>query len=99
MRLLENSVGEYADRLVSIERAYQLGIAHNIARIYADILNEPLPAEIARLVAHLDPGQEARQPARKDGKQLAGSPAPSLPDEVPACRELSSTSGRSHRCW
>ena len=36
MRLLENSVGEYADRLVSIERAYQLGIAHNIARIYAD---------------------------------------------------------------
>jgi len=65
MRLLENSVGEYADRLVSIERAYQLGIAHNIARIYADILNEPLPAEIARLVAHLDPGQEASEPARK----------------------------------
>ena len=65
MRLLENSVGEYADRLVSIERAYQLGIAHNIARIYADILNEPLPAEIARLVAHLDPGQEASAPARK----------------------------------
>ena len=65
MRLLENSVGEYADRLVAIERAYQLGIAHNIARIYADILNEPLPAEIARLVAHLDPGQEASAPARK----------------------------------
>ena len=49
MRLLENSVGEYADRLVSIERAYQLGIAHNIARIYADILNEPLPSEFAPL--------------------------------------------------
>ena len=63
MRLLENSVGEYAD--FSTERAYQLGIAQNIARIYADILNEPLPAEIARLVAHLDPGQEARQPASK----------------------------------
>jgi hypothetical protein len=54
-----------ADRLLSVERAYQLGIAENIVRIYADILNEPLPAEIARLVSHLDPGQKASEPARK----------------------------------
>ena len=56
---------EYADRLLSVERGYQLGIARSIARIYADVLNEPVPADIARLVARLDPGQEASKPAPK----------------------------------
>ena len=66
MRLLENSVGEYADRFVSIERAYQLGIAHNIARIYADS-KRAAPGEIARLVAHLDPVRKrARQRVKWD---------------------------------
>ena len=56
---------EYADRLLSVERGYQLGIARGIARIYADVLNEPVPADIARLVARLDPGQEASKPEPK----------------------------------
>jgi hypothetical protein len=59
-------LSEQADRLVSIERGYQLGIARSIARIYADVLNEPVPADIARLVARLDPGQEASKPDPKD---------------------------------
>ena len=34
---------EYADRLLSVERGYQLGTARSIARIYADVLHEPVP--------------------------------------------------------
>ena len=63
--LTSSSFREHADRLVSIERGYQLGIARSIARIYADVLNEPVPADIARLVARLDPGQEASKPEPK----------------------------------
>jgi hypothetical protein len=48
-------IREYADRLMSIERGRQLGIARSIAHLYADVLKEPIPTEIARLVGYLDP--------------------------------------------
>ena len=53
-------VVEYEERVLSIERARQLRIAMRIARIYTDVLNEPVPAEIARLLASLEADQETR---------------------------------------
>jgi hypothetical protein len=43
-------IRDYAERLMSVERGRQLGIARSIAHLYADVLKEPIPSEIARLV-------------------------------------------------
>jgi hypothetical protein len=51
-------ITDYADRLMSIERARQLAIARSIARLYADVLKEPIPTDIERLVRHVDPGHD-----------------------------------------
>ena len=48
-------VRDYAERLMSVERGRQLGIGRSIAHLYADVLKEPIPKEIARLVGYLDP--------------------------------------------
>ena len=48
------TIRDYADRLMSVERGRQLGIALSIADLYADVLNEPIPIEIARLIGYLD---------------------------------------------
>ena len=48
-------IRDYAERLMSLERGRQLGIARSIAHLYADVLKEPIPSEIARLVGYLDP--------------------------------------------
>lgn len=54
-------IGEYADRVMTVERGHQLGIARSIAHLCADVLNEPLPTEIARLVRYLDPDHETSE--------------------------------------
>ena len=56
MRAASNTIIlDYADRLMSVERGRQLGIARSIAHLYADVLNEPIPIEITRLIGYLDP--------------------------------------------
>jgi hypothetical protein len=40
-------IRDYAERLI-VERGRQLGIARSIAHLYADVLKEPIPREIAR---------------------------------------------------
>jgi hypothetical protein len=64
-------IRDYAERLMSVERGRQLGIARSIAHLYADVLKEPIPREIARLVGYLDaPTNTAEQPPASGGDTL-----------------------------
>jgi hypothetical protein len=61
-------IRDYAERLMSVERGRQLGIARSIAHLYADVLKEPIPREIARLVGYLDaPTNTDEQPPAISG--------------------------------
>ncbi|MDF2766658.1 MAG: hypothetical protein K0S81_3653 [Rhodospirillales bacterium] len=61
-------VRDYAERLMSVERGRQLGIGRSIAHLYADVLKEPIPREIARLVGYLDPPTNTdEQPPQTSG--------------------------------
>ena len=44
---------EFVSRLLSQDRGLQVRIASNVARIYSDVLKEPVPTEVARLLAGL----------------------------------------------
>ena len=35
-------------------RAAQLAVARDLARIYADVLNDPMPPDLARLIERLE---------------------------------------------
>jgi hypothetical protein len=49
----------FSGTLVSIDGGRQLAIARNLARLYADVLDEPLPCDLERLIARLqDPSGE-----------------------------------------
>ena len=43
----------FSGTLVSIDGGRQLAIARNLARLYADVLHEPLPCDLERLLARL----------------------------------------------
>ena len=58
---------------MSVERGRQLGIALSIAHLYADVLNEPIPIEITRLIGYLDPPEhEPLATSSVDAMQQAG---------------------------
>jgi hypothetical protein len=44
----------FSGTLVSIDGGRQLAIARNLARLYADVLHEPLPCDLERLIARLE---------------------------------------------
>ena len=46
----------FSGTLLSLDRGHQLGIARNLARLYAEVLEEPLPPELQRLIARLEAG-------------------------------------------
>jgi len=48
------NLNAFSGTLLSLERGHQLGIARNLARVYAEVLDEPLPAELRRLIARLE---------------------------------------------
>lgn len=43
----------FSGTLVSIEGGRQLAIARNLARLYHDVLHEPLPCDLQRLLDRL----------------------------------------------
>ena len=51
----------FSGTLLSLDRGQQLGVARNLARVYAEVLEEPLPAELRRLIARLERSGPSRQ--------------------------------------
>ena len=43
----------FSGTLVSIDGGRQLAIARNLARLYQDVLQEPLPCDLQRLIERL----------------------------------------------
>ena len=43
----------FSGTLVSIDGGRQLAIAQNLARLYEDVLHQPLPCDLQRLIARL----------------------------------------------
>jgi Anti-sigma factor NepR len=50
----------FSGTLLSLDRGLQLGIARNLARVYAQVLEEPLPADLQRLITRLEGSQTER---------------------------------------
>jgi hypothetical protein len=44
----------FSGTLVSIDGGRQLAIARNLVRLYEDVLQEPLPCDLRRLIAQLE---------------------------------------------
>jgi hypothetical protein len=44
----------FSGTLVSIDGGRQLAIARNLRRLYEDVLHEPLPCDLQRLIARLE---------------------------------------------
>ena len=44
----------FSGTLISIDGGRQLAIARNLARLYEDVLQEPLPCDLQRLIARLE---------------------------------------------
>ena len=57
-------IGNWAFGAQSAETQDSLMIARNLARLYADVLEEPLPPDLARLIGRLEERLRRRAPAR-----------------------------------
>ncbi len=42
-------------------------IARNLARLYSDVLEEPLPPDLARLIGRLEERLTTKRPGRAEG--------------------------------
>ena len=42
------------ERAASVSYSYKLSIAHNLQRIWSDVLEEPLPQDLQRLITKLE---------------------------------------------
>jgi hypothetical protein len=52
---MENpNLNVFSGTLVSIDGGRQLAIARNLRRLYEDVLHEPLPCDLQRLIARLE---------------------------------------------
>jgi Anti-sigma factor NepR len=45
-----------------------LMIARNLARLYADVLEEPLPPDLARLIGRLEERLTSQRPGTREGR-------------------------------
>jgi hypothetical protein len=50
----------FSGTLVSIDGGRQLAIARNLRRLYEDVLHEPLPCDLQRLIARLQENSGGR---------------------------------------
>jgi hypothetical protein len=47
-------LNELQERAASVSYNYKLSIAHNLQRIWSDVLEEPLPQDLQRLITKLE---------------------------------------------
>jgi hypothetical protein len=54
------NLNAFSGTLVSIDGGRQLAIARNLRRLYEDVLHEPLPCDLQRLIARLEENPASR---------------------------------------
>jgi hypothetical protein len=59
-------IGNWAFGAQSAETQDSLMIARNLARLYADVLEEPLPPDLARLIGRLEERLAAPRPGASE---------------------------------